>query len=234
MTADRWRQIEELYHAVQERDEAGRRAYLEGACRGDIDLRREVESLLAQPIGPGFLDRPPADVLPLNLGPYEIISCIGAGGMGTVYKARDPRVDRIVAVKVSGAEFSGRFEREARAVAALNHPNICTLYDVGPNYLVVECVDGKPLRGPLPDAEIFFLGGDGKLMSASVTAKGDEFHAEPPKALFAHPPLPRSFSGYQYDVSPKADKFVFLSAAPGKQLAAPVRMIVNRESLLTR
>ncbi len=75
---------------------------------------------------------------------------LGAGGMGTVYKARDTRVDRTVAIKVSAAQFSGRFEREARAVAALNHPRICTLYDVGPNYLVMEYVEGKPLHGPLP------------------------------------------------------------------------------------
>ena len=68
-----------------------------------------------------------------KLGPYEILSPIGAGGMGEVYKARDTRLDRIVALKTSKAEFTERFEREARAVAALNHPNICQLYDVGPN-----------------------------------------------------------------------------------------------------
>ncbi len=71
-----------------------------------------------------------------KLGPYEILSSIGEGGMGEVWKARDTRLDRIVAIKVSKQEFTERFEREARAVAALNHPNICTLHDVGPNYLV--------------------------------------------------------------------------------------------------
>jgi Tol biopolymer transport system component/tRNA A-37 threonylcarbamoyl transferase component Bud32 len=85
-----------------------------------------------------------------KLGPYEILAPIGAGGMGVVYKARDTRLDRIVAIKVSQAEFSERFEREARAVAALNHPNICHLYDVGsspeaPGYLVMEFVDGSPI-----------------------------------------------------------------------------------------
>jgi Tol biopolymer transport system component/predicted Ser/Thr protein kinase len=85
-----------------------------------------------------------------RLGPYEIVEQIGAGGMGEVYKARDTRLDRIVALKVSKAEFSERFHREARAVAALNHPNIAALYDVGPNYLVMEYVEGDPPKGPYP------------------------------------------------------------------------------------
>ena len=80
-----------------------------------------------------------------RLGPYEIHARIGAGGMGEVYKARDTRLGRDVAIKVSAAEFSERFEREARTIAALNHPNICTLYDVGPNYLVMELVQGRTL-----------------------------------------------------------------------------------------
>jgi Tol biopolymer transport system component/tRNA A-37 threonylcarbamoyl transferase component Bud32 len=85
-----------------------------------------------------------------RLGPYEIVSVVGAGGMGTVYKARDTRLDRTVAIKMSSERFSDRFEREARAVAALNHPHICQLYDVGPDYLVMEYVDGAPLVAPLP------------------------------------------------------------------------------------
>src|SRR6202047_2918234 len=85
-----------------------------------------------------------------KLGPYEILASIGKGGMGEVYKARDARVGRDVAIKVSAEEFSERFDREARAIAALNHPNICTLYDVGPNYLVMELVEGEAPKGPLP------------------------------------------------------------------------------------
>ena len=93
-----------------------------------------------------------------KLGPYEIVAPIGAGGMGEVYRARDTRLGRDVAVKISGARFSERFEREARAIAALNHPNICQLYDVGPNYLVMELVEGQTLaerikEGAIPLAE---------------------------------------------------------------------------------
>src|SRR6202050_5989171 len=85
-----------------------------------------------------------------KLGPYEILTPIGAGGMGEVYKARDTRLNRIVAIKVSKEQFTERFEREARAVAALNHPNIAALYDVGPNYLVMEYGEGASPKGPLP------------------------------------------------------------------------------------
>src|SRR5499433_1850870 len=80
-----------------------------------------------------------------RLGPYDILALIGAGGMGEVYRARDPRVGRDVAIKVSAERFSERFAREAQAIASLNHPNICTLYDVGPSYLVTELVEGETL-----------------------------------------------------------------------------------------
>src|SRR5690348_2222702 len=85
-----------------------------------------------------------------RLGPYEIRALIGAGGMGQVYRAHDPRLQRDVAIKVSAERFSERFDREARAVAALNHPNICQIYDVGPNYIVMEFVEGEAPRGPMP------------------------------------------------------------------------------------
>src|SRR5689334_9198081 len=85
-----------------------------------------------------------------KLGVYEIVEKIGAGGMGEVYRARDPRVGRDVAIIVSAEKFGERFEREARTIASLNHPNICTLYDVGPDYLVMELIEGESPEGPLP------------------------------------------------------------------------------------
>ena len=88
-----------------------------------------------------------------RLGPYEILAPIGAGGMGQVYRARDTRLGREVAIKVSAERFSARFEKEAHAIASLNHTNICHLYDVGPNYLVMELVEGETLSGPLKLAE---------------------------------------------------------------------------------
>jgi Tol biopolymer transport system component len=84
-----------------------------------------------------------------HLGPYEILAPLGAGGMGEVYKARDPRLHRDVAIKVSAARFSERFEREAKTIAALNHPGICQIYDVGPDYLVMEYIEGESPKGPM-------------------------------------------------------------------------------------
>src|SRR5215471_1633289 len=96
----------------------------------------------------------PALTMPIaagtKFGPYEIIAQLGAGGMGDVYRARDERLGRTVAIKFLHGQHAERFEREARAIAALNHPHICTLHDVGPDYLVMEYVEGTPLAGPLP------------------------------------------------------------------------------------
>jgi serine/threonine-protein kinase len=90
----------------------------------------------------------------MRLGPYEILSPLGAGGMGEVYRARDPRMGREVAIKVSAERFTDRFEREVHAVAALNHPNICHIYDVGPNYLVMELVEGPTLADRIKQGAI--------------------------------------------------------------------------------
>lgn len=166
MTPKRWRRIEELYHSARERDPERRGAFLAEACKDDEELRRIIELLLAQDSsGDKILDHPAADLLEnptktklipgTELGPYRIEGTLGTGGMGEVYRARDPRMGRDVAVKVSNERFSDRFSREVHAVAALNHPNICHLYDVGPDYLVMELVEGPTLaerikQGPVP------------------------------------------------------------------------------------
>src|SRR6516164_7385387 len=149
MTPERFQQIEDLYHAARDRTPEERAALL---AQADPELRREVESLLIEPAGGEFLDRPAIRNAPhlledstatglavgACLGPYRIESKLGEGGMGEVFRAIDTRLGRAVAIKTARGQFSARFEREARAIASLNHPNICTLYDVGPNYLVME------------------------------------------------------------------------------------------------
>ena len=99
------------------------------------------------------MERNPGD----KFGPYEVVSPIGKGGMGEVWKATDTRLHRDVAIKFCGRQFSDRFLREARAIAALNHPNICTLYDIGPDYLVMEYIADAPSRGPLEASEAIRL-----------------------------------------------------------------------------
>lgn len=159
LSPERWHRVEAILHSALALDGNARDAFLDAACGDDADLRREVESLLAQSASGGVLDHPlsalrdesrTVALAPGNrLGPYEIEGLIGQGGMGMVYRARDTRLSRTVAIKTVRARFSPRFEREARAVAALNHPNICHLYDVGSDYLVMEYIEGMPLRGPL-------------------------------------------------------------------------------------
>ena len=167
MNPERWRQIERLYHSALEQDAARLNGFLSEACREDADLRREVESLLAQSGSTeakvdqtawAAVDASAYAQAALKtgetLGPYEIRELLGKGGMGEVYLALDTRLGRKVAIKVSQKKFSGRFEREARAISALNHPNVCTLYDVGPNYLVTELVEGETLRDMLKRAPV--------------------------------------------------------------------------------
>jgi serine/threonine protein kinase len=169
MAPERWRQIEDIFHAALEHEPAARPAFLENACRGDEALRRRVEALLQQDGQDGELLSQPIEKVaeevltrgkvevPLPFGsmagPYRIGELLGAGGMGQVYRAQDTRLDRTVAIKTLKARFTQRFEREARAVSALNHPHICTLYDIGSQdgvaYLVMEYVEGEPLKGPL-------------------------------------------------------------------------------------
>jgi eukaryotic-like serine/threonine-protein kinase len=176
MEPERWRRIEVLYHSALEREPTERSSYLAAACGDDGDLRDEVVCLLAQSgltipldesIPPSSLEeREGTRSLPAIqpgeiLGHYRIAGLLGEGGMGRVYRAMDTRLGRAVAIKVSAEEFSNRFEREARAISALNHPHICTLHDIGMlssggAYLVTELVEGQTLRDWLrgsPSAE---------------------------------------------------------------------------------
>jgi serine/threonine protein kinase len=150
---ERLRQIEDLFHSAREHLAGEREGFLIEACGNDAELLRDVLTLLAQDASAADLPTG-SDNAPwipgLEVGPYQIVSRMGAGGMGEVFKARDTRLGREVAIKTAHEEFSGRFLREARAISALNHPNICTLYDVGPNYLVMELVEGATLAGPAP------------------------------------------------------------------------------------
>jgi eukaryotic-like serine/threonine-protein kinase len=179
---DRWEEINRIYDAALELEDADRPGFVREACQGDEDLRREVESLLAyEKPAQHFIDRPalqltaeklaaePPSLVGRQLGPYQIQGVLGAGGMGEVYKARDTRLNRTVAIKVlprhlsERADLRQRFEREARAIASLDHPHICTLYDIGhegtTGFLVMQYLDGETLsqllrRGPLPTEEV--------------------------------------------------------------------------------
>ena len=183
MDSERFKRIDSLLHAALGRPAAEREAFLRQECAGDEELEREVRSLLASDREAGsFLDHPvvaqpaeplegstvngpawegmhsgslPQPAIGSQLGPYRIEAPLGSGGMGKVYRALDTRLRRTVAIKIPNEPFDGRFEREARSIAALNHPNICTVYDVGPNYLVMELVEGFTLaerigNGPVP------------------------------------------------------------------------------------
>jgi serine/threonine protein kinase len=168
MTSDRWKQVEKLYHEALATALSDRDAFLLSAASGDDELLREVESLLDQtsddvlsrPAWTRFASHTPSDpafqLAPGSLvGPYLIESLLGVGGMGVVYRARDSRLGRTVALKILCDNFPGtaarqRFEREVQIVAALNHPHILTVHDAGEHdshpYLVMEFVDGGTLR----------------------------------------------------------------------------------------
>ena len=184
MTPERWRQLEGLYDAVKDLTPAERSARLKDA---DRDLGSAVEAIFAQ--DGSALEHPaweryagPLQTVTLLsvgmlLGPYKIERKIGEGGMGEVYRATDTRLARAVAIKTCCQEFNERFQREARAIACLNHRHICSLYDVGPNYLVMELLEGETLaeklkRGPLSIEQTRLRGGEIADALAAAHAKG--------------------------------------------------------------
>src|SRR5688572_5253861 len=184
MTPERWLRLTDLFEAALDCDAAQRDAFLASACPDDAAMRREVSALIdsheragdfgASPVfhfkASGVSASEPADAIAhtldkgVCLGRYEIVSLVGSGGMGQVYRARDPQLGRDVGVKIlpRGAGISGdrlaRFGYEARALAALNHPNILTVYDVGLDrevpYVVSELLDGETLRARLQRGRI--------------------------------------------------------------------------------
>ena len=134
-----------------------------------------------------------------KLGPYEILEPVGTGGMGEAYKARDTRLNRIVAIKISASQFTERFEREARAIAALNHPHICTLHDVGPDYVAMEFVEGP-------------------MLAERIAASPIPMEEDTP-ALF-------NDAAYHWDVAASGKRFLINAARPESGLA-PITVVLN-------
>src|SRR5262245_25405381 len=170
MESERWQQIESLYYAALECDATQRAAFLTEACADDEELRREVESLLAvHEHAEGFMAAPALEVAARviaeeqgqtmsgrKINHYQVLSLLGAGGMGEVYLAEDTRLGRKVALKLLPQKFTQdrervlRFQQEARAASAFNHPNILTIYEIGEfegrHFIATEFIDGQTLR----------------------------------------------------------------------------------------
>jgi non-specific serine/threonine protein kinase len=186
---ERWATVKRLHQAALDQEPRQRAAFLDDACAGDTALQREVESLLAyDEVAAPFLESPAVDVTaraldqtvqpPLvgrTLSHYQVETLLGAGGMGEVYLAQDPRLDRAVALKILPPDLAldadrlQRFTREARAASALNHPNVATIYDIGESecvhFIAMEYIEGQTLAARL---------GQGALTSAEVLAIGTQ------------------------------------------------------------
>ena len=188
MTPERYRRIKQLFQAAAELAPAEREPYLVAETAGDVELRRDVENMLRH-AGTGLLERPAWEGLALEqklergtqVGPYEILADAGVGGMGRVYRARDTRLGRTVAIKVLSTEFRDRLRLEGRAISSLNHPHVCALYDIGNQdgmaYLVMEWVEGESLaaslaRGPLAVEQALQYGAEIASGLAAAHAQG--------------------------------------------------------------
>jgi serine/threonine protein kinase len=203
MTPERWQQIEKLYHSVLEVEESQRIVFLEEACAGDEELRREVESLLrSEPTAERFIEETVLEIaaqgmaetrsqsrVERQIGSYKILSLLGMGGMGEVYLAQDPRLNRTIALKVLRAELASdqdrmrRFIREARAASSLKHPNVATIHEIGESegihFIAMEYIEGQSLAAkissrPVEPTEIVEIGlqvgGHGVLCLSSYLA----------------------------------------------------------------
>jgi tRNA A-37 threonylcarbamoyl transferase component Bud32 len=200
MKPNRWQQVEQLYHSALEQEANQRADFLKAACAGDQALHREVESLLRlQPQAESFIEEPAVEAVAhvmaqsrtqslvgRQIGSYQILSLLGVGGMGEVYKARDTRLDRIDALKILPSEVASdrerlrRFVREAKAASALKHPNVATIYEIGESaglhFIAMEYVEGQTLESkissqPLDPAEVVEIG-------LQITDALDEAHSK--------------------------------------------------------
>jgi serine/threonine protein kinase len=190
MQQERWRRIEEVVHAALDWPRETQPAFLDKACGDDEELRHQVEFLISkdEKVGSVLENHILADIptlrslVGMQVGPYQILSSLGSGGMGEVYRAHDSKLDRDVAIKTLFQAFArdpgrlARLQREARCLALLNHPNIAAIYGLeeseAADYIVLELVEGETLRGPLPVATALDLAGQVADALVAAHAKG--------------------------------------------------------------
>ena len=252
MTPERWQKVEEIYNAALKREPGQRAGFLEEACGGDEALRREVESLLAQEGATGsFLEAPALEVaakvmaedsgrslLGQQIGSYQVLSLLGTGGMGEVYRAHDRKLGRDVALKVLPKDFAQdperltRLEREARMLASLNHPHIGAIHTLeesdGVRFLVLELVPGETLAerlkaGPLEVAEALRV----CAQIAEALEAQPTFGAGTPTLLFEGQYLRQpDFWRADYDITPAGQRFLMIKEGEQRQ-ATQINVVLN-------